>query len=118
VPLTPAYGAAKAGMISLTRSLALELAAKQIRVNAICPGLLWTRGWELIANSIKAASPQLANVSARDIFLDRVKKLVPMGVEQTPQDIGQLCVFLCSDAARNITGQSISVDGGTTLKGG
>ncbi len=116
VPMTPAYGAAKAGMISLTKTLALELAPKKIRVNAICPGLLWTRGWEMIANMIKAASPQLASVSPRDIFLDRVKKLVPMGVEQTPEDIGQLAVFLCSDAARNITGQSIAVDGGVTIK--
>ncbi len=116
VPTTPAYGAAKAGMISLTKTLALELAPKQIRVNAICPGLLWTRGWEMIANMVKAAAPQLANVSARDVFLDRVKKLVPMGVEQTPEDVGQLAVFLCSDAARNITGQSIAIDGGATLK--
>jgi NAD(P)-dependent dehydrogenase (short-subunit alcohol dehydrogenase family) len=118
VPLTPAYGAAKAAMISLTRSLALELAPKKINVNAICPGLLWTRAWEMIANSIKAASPQLANVTPRDIFLDRVKKLVPMGTEQTPDDVGQLAVFLCSAVARQITGQAISVDGGITLKVG
>ena len=117
-PTTPAYGAAKAGMISLTRSLALELAPQQIRVNAICPGLLWTRAWEMLANMIKASSPKLVSATPREIFLDRVKKLAPMGAEQTPEDVGQLAVFLCSDLARQITGQSISVDGGITLKGG
>ena len=118
VPTTPAYGAAKAGMISLTQTLALELAPRQIRVNAVCPGLLWTRAWEMLATMIQASSTQLANVTPREIFLDRVKKLVPMGTEQTPEDVGRLTAFLCSDAARNITGQAIAVDGGTTLKVG
>ncbi|HVT37079.1 MAG TPA: SDR family oxidoreductase, partial [Nevskiaceae bacterium] len=118
VPTTPAYGAAKAGMISLTRSLALELAPKQIRVNAICPGLLWTRAWEMLAQMIQATSPALKELSPREIFLDRVMKLVPMGAEQTAEDIGALAVFLCSDGARQITGQAIAVDGGATLKVG
>jgi 3-oxoacyl-[acyl-carrier protein] reductase len=114
----PAYGAAKAGMVSLTQTLALELAPQQIRVNAICPGLLWTRAWESLATMMKAASPQLGNVEPRDIFLDRVKKSVPMGREQTPEDVGRLAAFLCSAGARHITGQTISVDGGITLKVG
>lgn len=118
VPMTPAYGAAKAGMISLTRSLALELAPRQVRVNAICPGLLWTRAWEMLAGMMQAASPKLATLTPREIFLQRVKALAPMGSEQTPEDIGRLAVFLCSGAARQITGQVIAVDGGITLKGG
>ena len=52
----------------------------------------------------------------RDIFLDIVKRQVPLGREQTPEDIGRLAVFLCSDDARNITGQWMSVDGGITLR--
>lgn len=115
---TPAYGAAKAGMVSLTQSLALELAPQQIRVNAICPGLLWTRAWETLAGMMKAGIPQLAHLAPRDIFNERVKRSVPMGREQTPEDIGYLTAFLCSNAARNITGQAISVDGGITLKVG
>jgi NAD(P)-dependent dehydrogenase (short-subunit alcohol dehydrogenase family) len=54
----------------------------------------------------------------RDIFLDQVKRGVPLGREQTPEDIGKLTAFLVSDDARNITGQAISVDGGITLKVG
>lgn len=114
----PAYGAAKAGVISLTKSLALELAAHNIRVNAICPGFLWTRAWEMLAMLMKMTVPQYADVEPRAIFLEQVKRGVPLGREQTPEDIGKLVVFLSSDDGANITGQAISVDGGITLRVG
>jgi len=114
----PAYGAAKAGVLSLTRSLALELASKQIRVNAICPGVLWTRAWETMATLMKKNVPAFKDLEPRQIFLENVKKLVPLGVEQTPEDIGHLTAFLCGPGGRNITGQAISVDGGQTLRVG
>jgi NAD(P)-dependent dehydrogenase (short-subunit alcohol dehydrogenase family) len=113
-----AYAAAKAGVISLTRSMALEYAAGHIRANAICPGFLWTRAWEGLARGMQMRVPQFANMEPRDIFLQVVANGVPLGREQTPEDIGKLAAFLCSDDARNITGQSISVDGGITLRGG
>jgi NAD(P)-dependent dehydrogenase (short-subunit alcohol dehydrogenase family) len=115
-PTLPAYAAAKAGVISLTKSLALENAPHDIRVNVICPGFLWTRAWEGLANRLKTTVPEYAGLDARQIFLDRVKRGVPLGREQTPEDIGQLVAFLASDAARNITGQWIAVDGGITLR--
>ena len=118
VPALPAYGAAKAGVISLSRSLALELGPKNIRVNAICPGFLWTRAWEMLATLMKMAIPEYASLEPRDVFLDQVKRGVPLAREQTPDDIGKLTAFLASDDARNITGQAISVDGGITLKVG
>ena len=117
-PSAPAYGAAKAGVLSLTRTLALELAPAGIRVNAICPGLLWTRAWEALAAMIRAAVPRYANASAHEIFLDRVRQSVPLGREQTPSDVGELAAFLCSARAGNLTGQSIALDGGMTLRGG
>jgi NAD(P)-dependent dehydrogenase (short-subunit alcohol dehydrogenase family) len=111
-----AYAAAKAGVISLTKSLALEYAAHDVRVNAICPGFLWTRAWEGLAAAIKRNTPQYAALDEHAVFLEVVKLGVPLGREQTPEDIGQLAAFLASDAARNITGQWIAVDGGITLR--
>ncbi len=115
-PTLPAYAAAKAGVISLTKSLALELAPDDIRVNAICPGFLWTRAWEGLATGMKMSVPQYADRSPRDIFLEVVKNGVPLRREQTPEDIGNLATFLSSAGGRNITGQAIAVDGGITLR--
>ncbi len=115
-PRLPAYAAAKAGVISLTRSLALDYAPHDIRVNAICPGFLWTRAWEGLTAGLKAREPRFAELAPRDVFLEVVKRGVPLGREQTPEDIGELAAFLASDAARNITGQWIAVDGGITLQ--
>jgi NAD(P)-dependent dehydrogenase (short-subunit alcohol dehydrogenase family) len=114
----PAYGAAKAGVISLTRTLALELGPDDIRVNVICPGLLYTRAWKVLASNIQKSVPSYADKDAYEVFLEIVKGRTPLGREQTPEDVGKLTAFLCSDDARNITGQVISLDGGSTLKGG
>lgn len=115
-PTLPAYAAAKAGVISLSKSCALEYAPAGIRVNAICPGFLWTRAWEGLATGMKMSVPQMKDMDPRDIFLQVVKNGVPLGREQTPEDIGELAAFLSSPAGRNITGQAIAVDGGITLK--
>jgi NAD(P)-dependent dehydrogenase (short-subunit alcohol dehydrogenase family) len=114
----PAYAAAKAGVVSLTRSLALELGPKDIRVNVICPGLLYTRAWQVLAASIQKSSPRFADMEPYDVFLEIVRRQTPLGREQTPEDIGRLTAFLCSDWARNLTGQVIALDGGSTLQGG
>lgn len=115
-PTLPAYAAAKAGVISLTKSCALEYAPFDIRVNAICPGFLWTRAWEGLAAMMQRTVPRFAGLSPREVFLEVVKTGVPLGREQTPEDIGELAAFLASPAARNITGQAIAVDGGITLR--
>jgi NAD(P)-dependent dehydrogenase (short-subunit alcohol dehydrogenase family) len=114
----PAYAAAKAGVISLTKSLALELASKKIRVNAICPGVLWTRAWETMATLMKQSVPAFKSLEPRQIFLEHIRKLVPLGAEQTPEDIGRLTAFLCGPGGRNLTGQAITLDGGQLLRTG
>jgi len=116
-PGMPAYAAAKAAALSLTRTLALELGPANIRVNVICPGLLYTRAWKLMASNIQKSTPAYADMDAYEVFLKIVKGQTPLGREQTPEDIGNLTAFLCSQDACNITGQIISVDGGMTLRG-
>ncbi len=117
-PQLAAYGAAKAGVVHLSKSLALELGPSNIRVNAICPGFLWTRAWEGLATVMKLTRPEYRDMEPRQIFLAAVKQAAPLGREQTPEDIGKLVCFLASDDAINITGQEIKVDGGITLRTG
>jgi 3-oxoacyl-[acyl-carrier protein] reductase len=111
----PAYGAAKAGVVHLTATLAMQLAPRRIRVNCICPGLLWTRAWEMLAARIRERQPEFANMSERQVFEAVVSGSTPLGGEQTPEDIGNLAVFYASDKARMITGQVVAVDGGISV---
>jgi NAD(P)-dependent dehydrogenase (short-subunit alcohol dehydrogenase family) len=60
-------------------------------------------------------NPAFRGTTARQVFDKRVAEIVPMGCEQTPEDIGGAAVFLASDEARCITGQSLMVDGGTVI---
>ena len=92
-----AYSAAKAGVINLTRSIALDYARENVRCNAICPGFVETP----LTSSIAEAE--------RDAFLARNQPLP--GVIQ-PQDVAQMAVWLASDAAHMITGQVFVIDGG------
>jgi enoyl-[acyl-carrier-protein] reductase (NADH) len=64
----------------------------------------------------EADRAHLRHLDERGIFLEVVRRRVPLGREQTVEDIGQLAAFLASDAVRNITGQWIAVDGGITLR--
>jgi len=114
-PLNPPYNVSKAGVVSLTQAYALEMAPYDINVNAICPGLIWTPMWERIAGR-PAMTPEITQgMSARDAFEKSIKKRVPLGREQTPEDIGNVATFLASDAARAVTGQAVNVDGGTRM---
>lgn len=111
----PAYGAAKAGVVHLTKTHAIQLAPRRIRVNCICPGLLWTRAWEMLATNMKANQTEFANMTTRQVFEAVVARSTPLGGEQTPEDIGNLAVFYASDKARMITGQVVAVDGGISV---
>jgi len=111
----PAYGAAKAGVVHLTKTLAIQFAPRRIRVNCICPGLLWTRAWEMLTAGMKRNNPDLANVPQREIFQGIVARSTPLGGEQTPEDIGNLAAFYASEKARMITGAVVAVDGGMSI---
>ena len=114
-PSMPPYSVSKMGVITFTKIVAKELAAHGINVNAICPGILWTAFWQETAERMAKGGGQYAGMTPRQVFESRVAAVVPMKREQTPEDIGGAAVFLASDDARNITGQTLHVDGGVVM---
>jgi NAD(P)-dependent dehydrogenase (short-subunit alcohol dehydrogenase family) len=105
-----AYATSKWGVIGFTQSLAHELAAANVNVNAICPGEVATYMWnDVLIPAIAAAG----GTSKEEAWEGMLKRDVPLGREQTPQDMGQAIVFLCK--ADNITGIAMSVSGGTEM---
>jgi meso-butanediol dehydrogenase/(S,S)-butanediol dehydrogenase/diacetyl reductase len=101
------YSASKYAVIGFTNSLAKELAREEITVNAICPGVVRTAMWDLLAEEWRND-----NETAEESWQRQVLAFVPQGRPQTVEDIGDLVVYL--SLARNLTGQAINVDGGLT----
>jgi NAD(P)-dependent dehydrogenase (short-subunit alcohol dehydrogenase family) len=98
VPMVPGYGAAKAGIVQMTKNLAVSWVGDNIRVNAIAPGLIESNMTAAMHGIEELEKPQM----------DRT----PMGRWGTPQDIAPAVLFLASPAAGYITGQTLAVDGG------
>ena len=106
------YSATKAAVVSLTKNLAKVAAPYHINVNSVAPGIIRTKMWEEILDSMTGGSD---NADCRNsTFDDSVKKLIPFGVPQVEEDIADAVLFLCSHLSKEITGQVIAVDGGTT----
>ena len=113
--MLPVYAASKAGVISLSQSIALQLAPHNINVNTVCPGLIWTPLWAGGVDFIRKVTPELKDVPSETAFELMVQAAVPFKRAQTPEDMGEMVVFLASEAAKEITGQAINVDGGSAL---
>jgi NAD(P)-dependent dehydrogenase (short-subunit alcohol dehydrogenase family) len=101
-PYTGPYAAAKAGLINLTQTLALELAERGIRVNAVSPGPVITEAYR--------------EVLGIENTLDELVRTIPLGRAGTPDDIAAMVLFLCSPAASWITGEHHLVAGGRTQR--
>lgn len=99
----PAYVASKHGVVGLTKNVALDYAKQGIRVNAVCPGVIHTPMIDRFTGGDQAA-------------MDQLKAGKPMGRIGQPEEIAETVIFLCSDGASFITGQSIAVDGGWTVQ--
>jgi NAD(P)-dependent dehydrogenase (short-subunit alcohol dehydrogenase family) len=98
-----AYSVSKAGIIMLTRQLALELSRYNIRVNAIAPGVIMTD-----FNKNLWADPEVSG---------RIAQAIPLGRMASPEDVAEPALFLASDASAYITGAIINVDGGWQVPG-
>jgi 2-hydroxycyclohexanecarboxyl-CoA dehydrogenase len=97
------YSAAKGGLIAFTKTIARETARHRINVNCVCPGPSDT---PLFQHEFAAASPRLA---------ESLKRVIPWGRLGVPEDVAPAVVFLASDEAGFITGQTLSVSGGLTM---
>lgn len=104
------YCSTKAAVISITQSLALELASDNIRVNAIAPGVIDTPMW-------KHVDSQFAVYEHKPLGQKKLEvgEAVPLGRMGDPEDVAAPCVFLASDDARYITAQTLNVDGGNWM---
>lgn len=102
VPDIPAYSAGKSAVMGLTRALTAEWAAQGVRVNAIVPGWIDVG----MARSVLEENPQRKN---------KILSRTPMGRMGSPDNVGWAAVYLCSPAARFVTGTSLVVDGGASV---
>ena len=93
------YAASKAGVIALTKSLAKELASRNIRVNAVAPGFIETKMTEALSQETR----------------DKMLELIPLKRFGTPADVAKTVLFLASDAASYVTGQVLTVSGGMVM---
>jgi 2-hydroxycyclohexanecarboxyl-CoA dehydrogenase len=101
------YSACKGGIIAMTKTLARELASKGVRLNCVCPGLTETN---MLAEFMKGAGNP-------DKLAEAYRRAIPIGRLGKPEDIPGAVLFLSSDDADFITGQTISVSGGLTMHG-
>ncbi|MDV7145351.1 L-iditol 2-dehydrogenase [Tropicimonas sp. TH_r6] len=104
------YCSSKAAIISITQSLALELAGSGIRVNAIAPGVIDTPMWDVVDGLFAKYENKPAGQKKRE-----VGEAVPLGYMGSPEEIAEPCVFLASEEARYITAQTLNVDGGNWM---
>ena len=107
-----AYVAAKHGLVGFTKSIALETATTGVTVNAICPGWVLT---PLVQKQIDARAAQ-EGITLQQANRDLLAEKQPSLQFTTPEQLGELAVFLCSSAADNVRGQAWAVDGGWTAQ--
>lgn len=100
------YACSKAGLVALTRNLALELAPRRIRVNCISPGYIDTRLWD----------EYLRHCENRQAVAEQTTALHPLGRRGVPADISNAALFLVSEDSAFVTGTDLVVDGGLTLR--
>ena len=99
-----AYNAAKGAVVNLTRNMALDYSRENIRVNAVCPGLI--------------ATPLSLKLRGNEAVMAEYDRLIPLGRAGQPEEIASAIAFLASDDASYVTGVNFAVDGGVTAATG
>lgn len=111
----PPYSASKAALINFAQCAAKDLAPYNVRVNTICPGMVKTPLNESVWAAWQRRQPEGQRQSYDDWAEEKIRRHVPLGRWQQPEDIAAMAVFLASARAGNVTGQTVNVDGGFVM---
>lgn len=111
----PPYSASKAAVINFAQCAAKDLAPYNVRVNTLCPGMVKTSINRAVWQAWHDQQPADKRLSYEDWADDKVRRVVPLGRWQEPEDIAAMAVFLASARGQNITGQTINIDGGFVM---
>jgi NAD(P)-dependent dehydrogenase (short-subunit alcohol dehydrogenase family) len=112
----PPYSASKAALINFAQCAARDLAPYGVRVNALCPGMVQTALNRAVWEAWRRQQPGGQGPSYEEWAGEKVRRLVPLGRWQEPEDVAAMAVFLASARAANVTGQTINVDGGYVMR--
>ena len=111
----PPYSAAKAGLINFMQCAAKDLAPNGVRVNALSPGMVKTDLNHAVWAAGQAKLPESQRQSYEAWADEKIRKVSPLGRWQLPEEYAAMACFLASDHAKNITGQTINIDGGQVM---
>ena len=111
----PPYSASKAANINFAQCMAKDLAKQGVRVNTVCPGMVQTPLNRSVWKAWHDQAPMTERMDYETWATKKIQSIVPMGQWQTPEDIADMIVFLSSDRSRQVTGQTINVDGGFVM---
>ena len=111
----PPYSASKAAVINFMQCCAKDLAPFGVRANALCPGMVKTELNRSVWAAWAARQAPVERQSYEEWAGDKIRRLVPLGRWQEQEDIAAMVVFLASKRAKNVTGQTINVDGGYVM---
>ena len=111
----PPYSAAKAALINFAQCAARDLAASGVRVNTICPGMVQTDLNRAVWQAWNARQAEADWLSYEAWGDDKLRRVAPLGRWQQPEEIAAMAVYLASHHARNITGQTLNIDGGQVM---
>lgn len=111
----PPYSASKAANINFAQCLAKDLAPHNVRVNTVCPGMVRTRLNRSVWQAWFDQTPESERLDYEEWSTRKIRSVVPLQRWQTPEDIANMVVFLASERAAHVTGQTINVDGGFVM---
>jgi NAD(P)-dependent dehydrogenase (short-subunit alcohol dehydrogenase family) len=111
----PPYSASKAALINFAQCAAKDLAPYGVRVNTLCPGMVKTVLNRAVWEAWSKLQPADQRLTYDEWAEEKIERLVPLGRWQEPQDIAAMAVFLASAGGKNVTGQTINVDGGFVM---